>query len=86
VKTETVSSTENPIATQSGSSSASSSAVPVAAPATLPEAEFSNKISRTLPLRLKAHDPAQCYDQLDDMYELYYEHEVRPAPGLLFEF
>ena len=36
-----------------------------------------NKIKRTLPLRLKAHDPAQCTDILDSMYELYYEYEVR---------
>lgn len=36
-----------------------------------------NKIKRSLPLRLKAHDPAQCTDILDSMYELYYEYEVR---------
>lgn len=39
--------------------------------------ENPNKIKRSLPLRLKAHDPAQCTDILDSMYELYYENEVR---------
>ena len=36
-----------------------------------------NKIRRTIPLRLKAHDPAQCFDMLDDMYAIYYDQEVR---------
>lgn len=36
-----------------------------------------NKIHRTFPLRKQNQDPAQCYDILDSMYEIYYTEEVR---------
>ena len=35
-----------------------------------------NKIRRSSNLRLKSHDPLQCYDVLDDMYNVYYDQEV----------
>jgi hypothetical protein len=41
-----------------------------------------NKIRRTFPLRKYGQDPAQCYDLLDSMYEIYYETEVGLAPAL----
>ena len=41
-----------------------------------------NKIRRTVPLRLRGADPAQCFDILDQMYELYYKQEVN-RPQLL---
>jgi hypothetical protein len=41
-----------------------------------------NKIRRTFPLRKCGQDPAQCYDLLDSMYEIYYETEVSLAPVL----
>lgn len=35
-----------------------------------------NRIRRTLPLRLKGIEPAQCHDVLDEMYSIYYDNEV----------
>ena len=35
-----------------------------------------NKIRRSFNLRLKSHDPLQCYDILDNMYNIYYDQEV----------
>jgi hypothetical protein len=38
---------------------------------------MSNKIRRTVPLRMpNSTDPAQCFDLLDQMYEIYYTQEV----------
>ncbi len=40
-----------------------------------------NKIRRSMPLKMKSNDPAQCMDILDSMYEIYYDHEVmHPTP------
>lgn len=38
---------------------------------------------RKFPLRTKCHDPAQCTDILDDMYQIYYDLEV-PTPCFSF--
>jgi cyclin B len=46
-----------------------------------------NKIRRSSNLRLKSHDPLQCYDVLDDMYSIYYDQEVMLifyTAGMLF--
>jgi len=36
-----------------------------------------NKIRRSLPMKMKSYDPAQCTDILDSMYEIYYNQEVK---------
>jgi hypothetical protein len=33
-------------------------------------------IKRSLPLNIRSADPAQCLDQIDRMYNIYYELEV----------
>lgn len=39
-----------------------------------------NKIRRSMPLKTKSCDPAQCTDILDNMYEIYYDQEVSMHP------
>jgi hypothetical protein len=39
------------------------------------------KIVRSLPLHLKTHDPAQCMDIIDEMYDQYFQLQVRRARG-----
>lgn len=43
-----------------------------------------NKIRRSMPLRTKSCDPAQCTDILDNMYEIYYDQEVSLTPLISF--
>lgn len=73
--------TGNPIAEpfESSSSSSASGSLDTSIDLDLSVSEDlnPNKIRRSLPMKMKSYDPAQCTDILDNMYEIYYDQEVR---------
>ena len=73
--------TGNPIAepAESSSSSSASGSLDTSIDLDLSVSEDlnPNKIRRSLPMKMKSYDPAQCTDILDNMYEIYYNQEVK---------
>lgn len=84
---ETIDLTGNPLTDQQTESSSSSSASlnnSIELELSVDDSLNPNKIRRSIPLKMKSSDPAQCMDMLDSMYEIYYDQEVSNIPTKAF--
>lgn len=69
--------TENPINADGNKSFESTTTLELLTEDISTEVLNPNKIHRTFKLRMHGSDPKQCYELLDDMYNIYYENEVK---------
>jgi hypothetical protein len=59
---------------------ASTLLLPPPPPPSLPPAAAPQRVRRLLPLHSKNADPKDCLDRIDDIYQHYYDLEVREHP------